>query len=70
VVLKSARAKREAPERAEEGDFDTAQKLLREAAEDLRKVAPGSPRAEELLNQAEDIEGASMSPEAYDESTK
>jgi Ca-activated chloride channel family protein len=72
VVLKSARAQREARERAEEGDFDTAQKLLREAAEDLRKVAPGSPRAEELLAQAEETVAfaESMSEGAYDETTK
>jgi hypothetical protein len=68
VVLKSARAQREARERAEEGDYDTAQKLLREAAEDLRKVAPGSPRAEELLTQAEETVrfAESMSEAAYD----
>jgi hypothetical protein len=72
VVLESARAQREARERAEEGDFDTAQKLLREAAEDLRRVAPGSPRAEELLTQAEETVGfaESMSLDAYDESAK
>jgi Ca-activated chloride channel family protein len=72
VVLKSARAQREARERAEVGDFASAQKLLREAAEDLRRVAPGSPRAEELLAQAEETVGfaESMSFDAYDESTK
>jgi Ca-activated chloride channel homolog len=72
VVLKSARAQREARERAEEGDFDTAQKLLREAAEDLRKVAPGSPGAQELLTQAEETVrfAESMSEAAYDETTK
>jgi hypothetical protein len=72
VVLKSARAQREARERAEEGDFDTAQKLLREAAEDLRKVAPDSPRAEELLTQAEETVrfAESMSLDVYDESNE
>jgi hypothetical protein len=52
VVLKSARAQREAREHAERGEFDTARKLLTEAAEDLRKAAPGSERAEELMRQA------------------
>jgi Ca-activated chloride channel family protein len=68
VVLKSARAQRDAREHADEGDFDAARKLLREAAEDLRKVAPGSPRAEELLTQAEETVGFadSISRAAYD----
>ena len=68
VVLKSAKAQREARELAESGDFDAARKLLTEAAEDLRKVAPGSPRAEELLNQAEETAGfaGSMSAAQYD----
>ncbi len=72
VVLKSARAQREARERADQGDFETARKLLEEAAEDLRKVAPGSPRAEELLTQAEETVrfAESMSEQAYDESAK
>lgn len=72
VVLKSARAQRFARERADHGDFETARKLLEEAAEHLRKVAPGSPRAEELLTQAEETVGfaQSMSEATYDESTK
>jgi hypothetical protein len=68
VVLKRTRAQREARERAEEGDFDTAKKLLTEA-EDLRKVIPGSPRAKELLAQVKETRefAESMSEAAYDE---
>ena len=56
VILASARAQEEARERAQRGDFDGASVLLRKAADDLRAVAPGSKRAEELLEQAEQTE--------------
>ena len=56
VILSSARAQEEARERAQRGDFDGASVLLRKAADDLRAVAPGSKRAEELLEQAEQTE--------------
>jgi Ca-activated chloride channel family protein len=72
VVLKSARAQREAREHAERGEFDSARKLLTEAVEDLRRVAPGSSGAEELLTQAEETArfAESMSDALYDETTK
>ncbi len=44
VILKPARAQEQAREHAERGEFETARKLLSEAAEDLRRTAPGSPR--------------------------
>ena len=56
MILSSARAQEEARERAQRGDFDGASVLLRKAADDLRAVAPGSKRAEELLEQAEQTE--------------
>ncbi|HVL63553.1 MAG TPA: VWA domain-containing protein [Actinomycetota bacterium] len=56
LILKAARAQREARERADHGDFDGAQKLLRESAGRLRDLASGSARAEELLQEAELLE--------------
>jgi Ca-activated chloride channel family protein len=56
VILASARAQDEARERAERGDFDGAQDILKRAADDLRAIAPNSKRAEELLEQAEQTE--------------
>jgi len=56
VILASARAQEEARERAQHGDFDGASELLRKAAEDLRAIAPGSSRAKELLEQADQTE--------------
>ena len=72
VVLKSARAQREAREHAERGEFDSARKLLTEAVEDLRKVAPSSARADELLAQAKETArfARSMRRGPYDEATK
>lgn len=68
VVLKSARAQEEARKRADEGDFEGARELLRRAAEELREIAPGSGKSEELMEQAEETEafGASMGPADYD----
>jgi len=56
VILASARAQEEARECAQRGDFDGASELLRKAAEDLRAIAPGSSRAKELLEQADQTE--------------
>src|SRR4051794_3489146 len=61
VILASARAQEEARERAQRGDFQGASELLRKAADDLRAVAPGSPRADELLEQAEQTQQHSSS---------
>jgi len=66
VILASARAQEEARERAQHGDFDGASELLRKAAEDLRAIAPGSSRAKELLEQADQTEFHSR---AMDEGT-
>jgi Ca-activated chloride channel homolog len=56
VILASARAQEEARERAQRGDFEGASELLRKAADDLRAIAPGSSRADELLEQADQTE--------------
>lgn len=67
VVLKSARAAEEARSRADAGDYEAAQTLLRDAAAELRRRAPGSTRAEELLSQAaeyDEVHGM-MSGAAY-----
>jgi len=55
VVLMSARAQEQAREHADRDEFDSAKKVLGEAAE-LRRVAPASSQAEELLAQAEMLE--------------
>ncbi len=56
VVLRAARAQEEARERAEAGDLDSARALLAPGAQGLRRLAPGSPRAEDLRRQAEEME--------------
>lgn len=56
LILKAAQAQREARERADRGDFDGAQKMLRDAASELRRMAPTSKRSAELLEEAELLE--------------
>jgi len=67
IVLHAARAKREAMRQADEGRYDDARKTLGDAAEDLRKLAPMSTRAKELMDEAARLEGHShaMSPPDY-----
>jgi Ca-activated chloride channel family protein len=57
VILKAARTQDEARRRAMEGDGEGAVRLLRTAAKDLKRVASGSARAEELEAQAQELEG-------------
>jgi Ca-activated chloride channel family protein len=52
VILSSARAGKRARKLADEGDFEGAERALREAAEALATTAAGSERAEELLEQS------------------
>jgi Ca-activated chloride channel family protein len=52
VVLKAARAQQQARDLADSGEFGKAQELLDEAIVELRRIAPGSPKADELLDQA------------------
>jgi hypothetical protein len=70
LVLKAARAQREAILRADAGDFDGARSVLAGAADELRQSASlsGATRSAELLSQAEDLESssASMNRPAYD----
>ena len=56
VILRSARAQRDARGRAQLGDYEGARSVLREAADDLRSHAAGSPNADELRRLAADIE--------------
>ncbi len=58
TILKAARAQKEARRRADGGDYKGAQQMLRNAASDLRAAAPDSPRADELLQDAELMEGS------------
>jgi Ca-activated chloride channel homolog len=70
LILKAARAQEEARKKADEGDFEGAQSLLRTAGAELRAMAPGSKRADELLEQAQMFDRTMplMSPMAYDPS--
>jgi Ca-activated chloride channel homolog len=67
VILKVARAQEQAREHADRGEFEQAQKILGEASIELRRIAPSSAKAEELLDQAEMLEGnrTSMSAAMY-----
>jgi Ca-activated chloride channel family protein len=68
VILKSARAQAEARTLAMEGRIDEATSLLHARADDLRRIAPASARAEELLQQADEMQGFgdTMSLGAFD----
>ena len=70
LILKAARAQEEARKKADEGDFEAAQSLLRTAGDELRAMAPGSKRADELLEQAEMFDQAMplMSTASYNPS--
>jgi Ca-activated chloride channel family protein len=72
VILKSARAQEQAREHADRGEFEQARKLLSEAADELRTIAPRSNKADELLEQAQTIDQnvAFMSSEAYNLSSR
>jgi Ca-activated chloride channel family protein len=52
VILKAARAQEQAREHADAGEFEQARKVLDEASTELRRLAPASPKAEELPEQA------------------
>ncbi len=68
VVLKAARAQEQAREHADRGEFEIARKLLSEAADELRELAPGSAQADELLSTAENLSAnaSTMAPEMWD----
>ena len=72
VVLKAARAQAQAREHADRGEFEIARKLLSEAADELRELAPGSAQADELLFTAEglSVNAASMDPGLWDASAR
>lgn len=68
VILSSAQAGRQARELADRGDYEGAERTLRDAVEELSATAEGSARADELLEQAEfwHTRASSMEPEMYD----
>ncbi len=72
MVLLAARALEQARAHADRGGFEAARKLLSEAAEELRRLAPGSSQTEELIAQAEMLEGNLMwmSEAGYGPSTR
>ena len=59
LILKSAEAAKEARKRADRGDFEGARTLLQTSAADLRSIASRSARAEELLREADMLDGHS-----------
>ena len=56
IVLKAAKAQEDARKRFRHGDSEGARKLLKDAADDLRRMAPDSEQGTELLQQAEVID--------------
>jgi Ca-activated chloride channel family protein len=56
VVLKAALAEEEARKLADQGEFQSAQERLKASAQELRAMAPGSAKAEELLDHAMRLE--------------
>ncbi len=68
LILKAARAQEEARDLADRGNFDEAQKLLRDSADELRAIAPTSKRAEELFFEADvlDSHSSMAAPATYD----
>ena len=67
VLLSSARARKEARDLADSGDFDGARSTLEAVAEQLRSLAGTSDRADELLRDAEmlDVHTESMASDMY-----
>lgn len=72
LVLKAALAQQEAIRMADEGRFDAAKSLLESTAEELRKLAPHSERASELLEQAGGLDAAATlaSPMSFDAASR
>jgi Ca-activated chloride channel homolog len=72
VLLRAARARRVATRLADQGDYDGAHKTLADAGEQLRRLAPNSARATELVDEAQRLDGhsASMSVAGYDSLTR
>lgn len=72
VVLKAAKARDEARRLADEGNFSVGQALLWASAEQLRRTAAGSAKADELLAEAELLDDTSrlLASTTYDASTQ
>jgi Ca-activated chloride channel family protein len=72
VVLEAAKARDEARRLADEGDFEAGQALLRASAHQLRLNAPGSAKADELLAEADMLDGtgALLASASYDATTR
>ena len=72
VLLAAARARREATEHADRGDFDAARYALAEAATALRSIEPDSQRATELEHEAAtlDVHLTAMSAPLYTSGTR
>ena len=68
MVLKAARAQAQAREHADRGEFEIARKLLSDAADELRQLAPGSVQADELLSTAQGLTASAdtMDPAMWD----
>ena len=67
VLLTSARARKQARDLADRGDFDGAREMLGRVSSELRDLAGDSERADELLHDAAalDVHMCAMSPGVY-----
>jgi Ca-activated chloride channel family protein len=72
IVLKAAKARDEARRLADSGDFAGGQALLRASADELRRTAPDSAKAAELLSEADRLEETSglLAASTYNSSTQ
>jgi len=72
VVLEAAKARDEARRLADEGDFGGGQALLRASAHQLRQSATGSAKADELLAEADMLDGTGglLASATYDATTR
>lgn len=68
LILKSARAQAEARKMADEGDFEGAQEILRNTAQELRGAAPHSSKPDELFGDAEFLDRSAdiAAPSSWD----
>ncbi|MBA3956456.1 MAG: VWA domain-containing protein [Acidimicrobiia bacterium] len=72
VVLEAAKARDEARRLADEGDFEGGQTLLRASAHQLRQSATDSAKADELLAEADMLDGTGglLASATYDATTR
>ena len=72
VILKAARARKEAIALADAGDHETARKVLESASEELRRIAPMSSAPDQILEHVNELSAhaVAMAPATYDAATR